>query len=112
MSLWRGAVCGMAAGQTDAPERHPQSRLTDLKQIELGPDCCCWCMAAVSRKAAAMNIVVYSNCNKEKCMLRSVNMWSGLSCIVYSLHKICLCCAGRLLVKYMKNKQKQNFGIF
>lgn len=102
MSLWRGAVCGMAAGQTDAPERHPQSRPTDLKQTELGPDCCCWCMVAVSN----------CNCIKEKCMLRSVNMWSGLSCIVYSLHKICLCCAGRLLLKYMKNKQKQNFGIF
>lgn len=35
--LWRGVVCSTAAGEADAPERHPQSRLAGLKQKELGP---------------------------------------------------------------------------
>lgn len=31
--LWRGVVCGGAAGEPDTPERRPQSRLAVLKSV-------------------------------------------------------------------------------
>lgn len=33
MKVWQGVVCGAAAEEADAPERHPQSYLNGIKSL-------------------------------------------------------------------------------